>query len=63
MINIITGILSMGATFTLADFPPTNTAAQQHSLQAYLQVQQWLERDLPTELISPHYPRRLLGPI
>ena len=48
----------MGATFTLAAFPPTSAAARQHYLQAYLQVQQWLGRDLPTELISPHYPRR-----
>ena len=47
MINIITGILSMGATFTLAAFPPTSAAARQHSLRTYLQVQQWLGRDIP----------------
>ena len=32
---------SFGATFTLA------AAAGQHSLRTYLQVQLWLERDLP----------------
>ena len=48
MINIITGILPMGATFTLAAFPPTSAAARQHSLRTYLQVQQWLGRDIPT---------------
>ena len=37
----------MGATFTLAAFPPTSAAARQHSLRTYLQVQQWLGRDIP----------------
>ena len=47
MVNIITGILPMGATFTLAAFPPTSAAARQNYLRTYLQVQQWLGRDLP----------------
>ena len=38
-------IKSMGATFTVAAFPPTSAAARQHSLWTYLQVQQWLGRD------------------
>ena len=37
----------MGETFTLAAFPPTSAAVRQHSLWTYLQVQQWLGRDLP----------------
>ena len=40
-------IKSMGAIFTLAAFPPTSAAARHHSLLTYLQVQQWLGRDLP----------------
>ena len=37
----------MGATFTLSSFPPTSAAARQHFYWTYLQVKQWLGRDLP----------------
>ena len=37
---------SIGATFTLAALPPTSAVVRQHSLWTYLQVQQWLGRDL-----------------
>lgn len=40
-------IQSVSSTFNLATLPPTSVAAQQHSLRTYLQVQQWLENDLP----------------
>ena len=56
-------IKSMGATFTLAAFPPTSAATQQHSLWTYLQVQQWLGRDLPPAEWGWKYHNNSLIPI
>ena len=53
----------MGATFTLAAFPPTSAAARQHSLWTYLQVQQWLGRDLPSAEWGWKYHNNSLIPI
>ena len=56
-------IKSMGATFTVAAFPPTSAAARQHSLWTYLQVQQWLGRDLPPAEWGWKYHNNSLIPI
>ena len=40
---------SLSASFTLATLPLTSAAARHHSLRTYLQVQQWLRKDLPIE--------------
>ena len=56
-------IKSMGATFTLAAFPPTSAAAQQISLRTYLQMQQWLGRDLPPAEWGWKYHNNSLIPI
>ena len=53
----------MGATFTLAAFPPTSAAARQNSLWTYLQVQQWLGRDLPPAEWGWKYHNNSLIPI
>jgi hypothetical protein len=40
----------LSARFDLAVLPPTSASARQHSFRVYLQVQEWLGRDLsPTE--------------
>ena len=56
-------IKSMGATFTLAAFPPTSAAARQHYWWTYLQVQQWLGRDLPPTEWGWRYHSNSLIPI
>ncbi|KAJ8866359.1 hypothetical protein PR048_032202, partial [Dryococelus australis] len=37
----------VGGSFNLATLPPTYSAARQHSLRVYLQLQQWRHMDLP----------------
>ena len=54
---------SIGATFTLTALPPTSSAARQHSLWTYLQVQQLLGKDLPPTEWGWKYHNNSLIPI